>query len=429
MRVGLDDTDSLRGGCTTHALFALLAAVPDLALAGPPRLVRLNPNTPRKTRGNGAIAFDLVKPRGAPHVVGACKGTPIQAYPDGAPVAASQRRLDQLWSAVEAVAEPDAGSGLVLADDPPAASYYWEAVRAIVAAPEASGLLHAKRGDGWGLVGARAAAAWPGPPSSFELIAYRDPHRIGTKRAVVAAPLAALDDGVTFHSFDTEADRLACVPNTPCPVLAGLRSRDRDALLASGLVALRAAVEPFDTWMTWESNQGSGDHVVRRETVGTTETGLTVEVAATVTTPPRRNEGGHLAVPCQDAAGVSFDAVAFEPTKRFRDIVEALRPGDAITAVGALVGTAVQLEKLEVRRLAADRVRVERLPCPGCGKALKSAGAGAGLRCAGCGTRAAESVRWRNEPRRIASGWHEVPVAARRHLHRPLAWDVTAASR
>ncbi|MEK6986441.1 MAG: DUF1743 domain-containing protein [Candidatus Thermoplasmatota archaeon] len=426
MRVGLDDTDSLTGGCTTHALFALLAAVPELALAAPPSLVRLNPNAPRKTRGNGAIAFDLVQPRGAPRVVGAWKGTALFAYPDGAPVAASKELLARLWTAVEQVAEPEAGAGLTLANEPPSASFYWEAVRGLVATPEATGGLHAKRGDGWGLVGARAAAAWPGPPSSFELIAYREPNRVGTKRTVVAAPLAALDGAVTFHSFDAEADRLTCVPNTPCPVLAGLRGRDADALLDAGLAALRLAAEPFDTWMLWQSNQGSGDHVVRRDAIDAADAGLTVAVAALVTAAPRREAGGHLVVPCMDAESARFDAVAFEPTKRFRDTVEALRPGDAVAVVGALVGTTVQLEKVQVRSLAPDRVRVERLPCPACGKALKSVGVGAGLRCAACGTKAPESERWRNEPRRIALGWHEVPVAARRHLHRPLAWDVTA---
>ena len=259
--VGLDDTDSLAGGCTTHALFALLEAVPDLAVAGPPRLVRLNPNNPRKTRGNGAVAFTLVEPRGAAQMVGCWKGRPIRAYPHGAPVAVTAERLDALWVAVQRVAEPDAGSGLVAADAPSGPEAYWQAVRGRVERPDAGGLAHHARGDRWGLVGARAALAWPGPPSSFELIAYRDTARIGTPRTVASAALAALDAGTTFHTFDAEADRLACVPHTPCTVLAGLRGREAEPLLREGLPALRAAAEPFDSWMLWATNQASGDHV------------------------------------------------------------------------------------------------------------------------------------------------------------------------
>ncbi len=327
MLVGLDDTDSLAGGCTTHALFALLEAVPDLALAGPPRLVRLNPNNPRKTRGNGAVAFTLVEPRGAAQTVGCWQDRPILAYPHGAPAAATTERLDTLWSAAQRVAEPDAGSGLVAGDLAPGPEAYWQAVRGRVERPDEEGLAHRSRGDRWGLVGARAALAWPGPPSSFELIAYRDPARVGTPRTVASAALAALDGATTFHTFDAEAGRLACVPHTPCPVLAGLRGRDAERLLRTGLPALRAAAEPFDSWLLWASNQASGDHVTPVARLAQAPEWATVEVEAVVSGAPERRVGGHLFVPCRDAAGDAFTAAAFEPTKRFRDTVGALRHG------------------------------------------------------------------------------------------------------
>ena len=55
MWVGIDDTDSENGMCTTY-LAALLAE--KLGIAGYVRLIRLNPNIPYKTRGNGALAFE-----------------------------------------------------------------------------------------------------------------------------------------------------------------------------------------------------------------------------------------------------------------------------------------------------------------------------------------------------------------------------------
>src|SRR5512137_14628 len=54
MLVGIDDTDSLQGMCTTY-LAALL--VEKLSVKGYARLIRLNPNIPYRTRGNGAIAL------------------------------------------------------------------------------------------------------------------------------------------------------------------------------------------------------------------------------------------------------------------------------------------------------------------------------------------------------------------------------------
>jgi len=55
MFIGIDDTDSEKGMCTTY-IAALLHE--KLGTTGYPRLIRLNPNIPYKTRGNGAIALN-----------------------------------------------------------------------------------------------------------------------------------------------------------------------------------------------------------------------------------------------------------------------------------------------------------------------------------------------------------------------------------
>ena len=146
-------------------------------------------------------------------------------------------------------------------------------------------------------------------------------------------------------------------------------------------------------------------------------------MGAVVVEVPERRVGGHLFVPCRDAAGDSFTAAAFEPTKGFRDTVGALRPGDHVTVVGALDAGTVRLEKLRVDALVTQRIKAANPACPSCGKAMKSAGARAGYRCRGCGTDATEDgATWLETSRGLALGWHEVPVAARRHLHRPVAW-------
>ncbi|RLF89712.1 tRNA(Ile2) 2-agmatinylcytidine synthetase, partial [Thermococci archaeon] len=58
LHIGIDDTDSPNGMCTTY-LGALLYR--ELSRLGEPldlpRLIRLNPNIPYKTRGNGAVAL------------------------------------------------------------------------------------------------------------------------------------------------------------------------------------------------------------------------------------------------------------------------------------------------------------------------------------------------------------------------------------
>src|ERR687886_125338 len=60
LHIGLDDTDSLLGRCTTHMAFKItnyLLKKADIQLLDYPLLIRLNPNIPWKTRGNGAICL------------------------------------------------------------------------------------------------------------------------------------------------------------------------------------------------------------------------------------------------------------------------------------------------------------------------------------------------------------------------------------
>ena len=59
LHIGIDDTDSVKGGCTTWLATEIIAELPEFDLIGPPRLVRLNPNVPWKTRGNGAVRLTI----------------------------------------------------------------------------------------------------------------------------------------------------------------------------------------------------------------------------------------------------------------------------------------------------------------------------------------------------------------------------------
>src|SRR3990170_8226082 len=59
MHVGIDDTDSPRKGCTTYVATLLVEKLSQLGVSfiDYPNLVRLNPNVPWKTRGNGALCL------------------------------------------------------------------------------------------------------------------------------------------------------------------------------------------------------------------------------------------------------------------------------------------------------------------------------------------------------------------------------------
>ncbi|UCH01711.1 MAG: DUF1743 domain-containing protein, partial [Candidatus Bathyarchaeota archaeon] len=61
LQIGIDDTDSPFRGCTTYIASVLVERLSQLGgrFFDYPNLIRLNPNIPWKTRGNGAICLRL----------------------------------------------------------------------------------------------------------------------------------------------------------------------------------------------------------------------------------------------------------------------------------------------------------------------------------------------------------------------------------
>ena len=57
--IGMDDIDSPNGGCTTHFASLLVEELDKIVekWLDYPNLIRLNPNIPYRTRGNGAVAL------------------------------------------------------------------------------------------------------------------------------------------------------------------------------------------------------------------------------------------------------------------------------------------------------------------------------------------------------------------------------------
>jgi tRNA(Ile2)-agmatinylcytidine synthase len=409
--IGLDDTDSReRGMCTTYLATRVAEAIVDDGGTVDRRLlVRLNPAVEHKTRGNAALALH----------------TDID--PD--------RALNLAAAELEPLAETDdprTSPGVVVADDPPeavprsVADFARRAVTDLLDPAEATDLADTAgyRHRGWaggrGRIGALAAVgAWRAFDEwTHEHIAYREFERCGSPRDVDEASVFAAADEWYPTAWDT-VDRVerqaVCVPSAPGPILYGIRGDDPDAVRE---LAGRIESEPIERAATFVTNQGTDAHL-RDGTIGDLSDGHAYRVDGTVSTEPETRTGGHVffTLSGRDCSEERVDCVAFEPTKRFRDRVRALRLGDEITACGEVSNGTVKLEKFAVRSL---QWTAETTPtCDECGRSMESAGRGQGYRCRDCGTSAPgpETV---DLDRDLERGWYEVPPCARRHIAKPL---------
>jgi len=405
--IGLDDTDSRETGmCTTYAAATLADRI---AAAGGEvertLLVRLNPAVEHKTRGNAALA--------------------VHCDLD----AATALELAEDVLAMAEIDDPKTNPGAVVADcDPDAVpesipDHARRAIRELLAIDDArdlideSGFESVAEGNGRGLVGALAAVgAWRAFDDwTYECISYRERERWGTERNVDDESLFAAADEHYPQAWDTvdggEGYAVA-VPRTPCPILHGIRGDDPAAVRA---VADAVESEPVESRHLFVTNQGTDAHLQDETLVNATESGA-YRVDGTVCEPPETRAGGHVFTAIRDGND-TLACAAFEPTKRFRDRVRALRVGDRITACGEVSDGTLKLEKFAAR----DLVATERVTptCPDCGRSMKSAGRGQGYRCRDCGISGVEKAE-RTLERDLAVGWYEVTPCARRHIAKPL---------
>lgn len=425
--VGVDDTDSLRGMCTTFLATEIVRELtPAYDLIGYPRLVRLNPNIPWKTRGNGALALRFGRGMGKPVTVGRIAGRAIRAYPrargreDPEDLRGCIQATVRKWSVFD---DPTTNPGFAILRRQPSPSLYWKTVRGVVSRREARaaaaglGILTGYK-DGRGIIGAAAAIAWRPRDRTYEVLAYRHPSLYGLRRDVDSASVREMDRRFpsTFNNYDYVNDKVVLAPHTPCPVLFGIRG-DVATELPRALRVLRG--EAPERWLLFETNQGTDDHVVPNDWSLRSFTATRLE--GRVDSTPVTLAGGHVFFPLRGPRIVAV--AAYEPSKQFRHVVRALRPGDRVRVVGSIRDEpqTLNMERLEVLSLAESWGKVGNPRCPSCGKSMKSIGRDSGFRCArGHARFPRDAVVLVRENRTLAPGLYEPPACARRHLAKPI---------
>ncbi len=378
-------------------------------IKGYPLLVRLNPNIPYKTRGNGAIAFQLeLKNSTDLHEV--------------------REMVIEIVKNMAVFSDKNTNPGIVFVEQASEKlvrdirSFSMRAVQDVLNIKEAMDLLESncieyvgfknKRG----IIGATAAVgfALTGLPDfTYELIAYRERKRWGTPRSidedsVYHAHTATFPN--TWDTVDVENKRLVFAPHSPDPVLFGIRGNS-EAVVRYAFSKIRC--EPIERYVVYKTNQNTDMHLMHAS-IKDVKNYRSYILNGTVCQPPRTIKGGHVFFKISDN-NASLQCAAFEPTKGFRNIIRKLRPGDDVTVYGGVKNMTLNLEKIKVRSLRCYQMRNPLC----CGKRMKSMGKGKGYRCEKCG-----AVKHKQEKefihRDISIGFYEVPPSARRHLSKPL---------
>ncbi|MEM0449758.1 MAG: tRNA(Ile)(2)-agmatinylcytidine synthase [Methanomassiliicoccales archaeon] len=426
MYIAFDDTDSTNFMCTTFLATEIIRALPQYDLIGFPRLVRLNPSVPWKTRGNGALCLRLGHGAGQSSIIGEIEGREIKSYsrskgaPDRDEVLELCHQLLTKWSRTQ----EDASPGMVVSERQPSQRLYWRTVREIVRKEEVLEELHRvgasffELAGGRGIIGASAAMSWRPRDRTYEILAYRTRERWGSPREVRPEDVALLDSlfPSTFNNYDSVAQRPVIVPHSPCPILFGIRGDD-PSVLPIAMRSIRG--EAIDRWLIFITNQGTDDHIIRKWSELRPWSSYCVQ--GKVSKAPRTIAGGHVILGLSTKVG-EVECAAYEPSKEFREVVRKLIAGDEVVVMGELRENprTLNLEKLCVTELARDWRKVSNPICPQCSKSMKSMGVSGWYRCKRCGQKSKGGEKREEMTRDLVPGWYEPPVRARRHLSMPL---------
>jgi tRNA(Ile2)-agmatinylcytidine synthase len=319
--VGIDDTDSSRGYCTTYLAYRIARDLGPLVRVLPyPKLVRLNPNIPFKTRGNAAVCLHIETsdPEAAFETVG--------------------RKVEELSDT-----KNGANSGVVFVEGNSSVgrfeSLYYDALSGVVSPHRVRKLLKEtgtrslELGNGMGLVGAASSIGFSDTfDHTYELIAYRRREFWGTRRSIDSASVRAMDARTfphTFNNYDYQKRKVLIAPHGPDPVFAGVRGDSPSAVI--GAFRSLSYDEQLDGHMVYVSNQHTDAHLQRELQWKAFSSGwlagevVRLEVGA----------GGHVYITF-DASGRKRMLAAYEPTGDLRRTAKLLRPGDVVRAYGGV---------------------------------------------------------------------------------------------
>jgi tRNA(Ile2)-agmatinylcytidine synthase len=412
--IGIDDTDSSSGMCTTYITCVIISKLKDCGfnIKGYPLLIRLNPFARFKTRGNGATSFKLEL------------NSLIEVDKVKKIVLENVQELSMLE-------DDKTNPGVVFYHGDITSElqeFAFEAIRDIVSIEQAENLLNKVGADyikfknGRGIIGALAAITCPLDDKTYELLSYRIPENYGAPRRINHESVFEMDKITYPETFDNvDQGYIAIEPHTPCPVLYGIRGENPEILnKAKSIVKVS---EPIERSCVFLTNQHTDIHLQMVERIADMEKFKCYIVEGKVKDKPHVIEGGHLIFTLKDGSG-EIECAAYEPTKKFRDFVREIKPDDILKVYGGIgegidnKGT-LNIEKFELLKLAKHVKFVN--PICKCGKRMKSAGTGKGYKCPNCGeiVRNGKKVSI-NLSRNIKEGFYEAPASARRHLSKPI---------
>jgi len=417
MHIGFDDTDSPRTGCTTYIAALLVEKMHRLGATfiDYPNLIRLNPNVPWKTRGNGALCLRIK-----------CSEESVEEIMEIV-IETIEENADLSYAGT------DPGIVFLLNNIPrELKDFAKRTIQSLVKMKEALKLINMLKAEavgfkiGRGIIGSLAAIGETlEEDHTYEIIAYRTRENCGKPRRIEVSSVEEMNEKtgpLTFNNIDPEKGRILITPRGPDPILYGIRGETPEVVKqAHELIRSRETIE---RGIIFRTNHGTDAHLRKISSIGEVHPFNPVVVRGALTGGPQVIPGGHIIFPIKDETG-QVDCAAYKPTGTLREVAKKLIGGDLVEALGGVRPASlrhpvtINLEKIRIIKLV-PKIVFHNPMCPQCDKRMKSMGTRKGFRCERCGFRSSELKKRIVERKRdLKKGLYITSPRSQRHLTKP----------
>ena len=420
--IALDDTDSNDGMCTTYIMTLIIEYLKKnkFEIINFPRLVRLNPSIPYKTRGNAALSVEIdikndytkMKNIIINFVVNLIKEKSMISSINTNPgsVFIEEKQYEMIKYELR--------------------DFYLKTLRDIVTIEEAISIINKYNinyfllKNGRGIIGSLAAAGYILISNeindyTYELLTYRNPNNFGLKRIFYKETFIEFDKKTYPKTWDTidysKKEKLICISHSKDPVLYGIRGIDYK-ILDSSKKYLKS--EHVDKYCIYKTNQSTDDHILIVDSFFDMKELCSYKIKVVVHKKSKTIIGGHVFITVTDKKNIQFTCAAYEKTGNFRKIIQSLIPGDIIEAFGSFKNNTINLEKINIIFLNKEYITTNPI-CNKCNCKMKSRGLNKGYKCKKCKSITYEKFIF-EKSRNINIGYYEVTPSARRHLSKPI---------
>jgi tRNA(Ile2)-agmatinylcytidine synthase len=418
MHIGLDDTDSTRKGCTTHIAALLTEKLQKLGATFKdyPNLIRLNPNVPWKTRGNGALSIRIQYNENTEQKIKETTINTVEKHADlefkGTNPGIVFFKKTEIPKQVKTFAK-NTITGIETLKNA------LQLIKKFNA--EAVGYK-----NGRGIIGGLAAVGETlQHDHTYEILAYRVPENYGLKRKVDSTSIFEMDKTTapyTFNNVDSEKRRIIITPRGPDPILFGIRGETPE--IVKKAFEIVKPLEPVERWVIFRSNQGTDAHLKQVEKLNQIKPYNPVIASGIVSANPKIIPLRHVVFSIKDESG-QVDCAAYEPTGALRKIARKLVVGDYVKVYGGVRKPSknnpltINLEKIRLLKLTS-KIVYQNPVCPKCSKRLESMGNNKGFRCDKCGSRYPNLGKVEVKVQReIQKGLYITSARSQRHLTKP----------